>query len=104
MEEKKNVANNKPTYDELLQKANEVFAANQKMQKYINELQSALEEKDFNYTSFFLSMLFKVVEHPQMYRKEFCEWCVNNIESALIAFSEQMKSQNTEDTKSNEAE
>ena len=51
----------KLTYEELEQKASEVFMANQKMQQYlekanahIEQLEKALEDKEFNTTSFFI--------------------------------------------------
>ena len=33
-------------------------------------------------------MLFKVMEHPEMYRDEFTKWCSENIEAALVGFAD----------------
>ena len=99
----------KPTYEELVQKFNDIAAANQKMQsflekqrEYIDQLERALDDKSFSSASFFLTALFKVVEHPDMYRPDFVKWSVENIESALIAFSENSGGDKEEKNKDNE--
>ena len=85
MEEKKQT---KLTYEELSQKFGELYAQYQKATEYIQKLQGALNENSFNQTSFFISMLFKVMEHPEMYNTDFVKWAQENIESALRTFAE----------------
>ena len=52
-----------------------------------------MNSRDFDYTSFFLSMLFKVMEHPEMYTDEFCKWTSEHIMDALYSFDNAMKQQ-----------
>lgn len=85
MEEKKK--QEKLSYDQLQKTAGDLYQQNQLLLQRLNQMQQALESKDFDYTSFFVSMLFKVMEHPEMYRDEFVKWASEQIESALTAFS-----------------
>lgn len=78
------------TRSELVQQYSELHLQYQKATEYIKRLQAELEKRDFDYTSFFLSMLFKVLEHPEMYKKEFVDWCVDSIQGALASFSQAM--------------
>lgn len=78
----------KLTYEELSQKFGELFSQYQKATDYIQKLQTALNEESFNRASFFISMLFKVMEHPEMYSDEFVKWAQENIETSLRAFAE----------------
>ena len=87
MEEKKK-NQEKLTYEQLAQYAGELGQQNQQLIKRIQQMQVALEDRDFNYTSFYLSMLFKVMEHPEMYTDKFVEWASKEIETALKSFSE----------------
>ena len=77
----------KLSYEELSKRFGELYAQYQKATDYIQKLQAALNEDSFNQTSFFISMLFKVMENPAMYTDEFVKWCVENIESALRSFA-----------------
>ena len=85
MEEKKQT---KLSYEELSKKFGELYAQYQKATEYIQKLQGALNDSTFNQTSFFISMLFKVMEHPEMYNEDFVKWSQENIESALKTFAE----------------
>ena len=85
MEEKKN-KQEKLSYEDLQKVAGDLSQQNQKMYQRIMEMQRALESRDFDYTSFFLSMLFKVMEHPEMYRDDFVSWASKKIEDALMTF------------------
>ena len=96
MEEKKQT---KLTYEELSQKFGELYAQYQKATEYIQKLQGALNENSFNQTSFFISMLFKVMEHPEMYNTDFVKWAQENIESALRTFAEAFAEPKEEDKK-----
>ena len=101
MEVKKNTEQPKKlTYEQLSQAASDLHVNYQKLsamyQKLSDEYEKAVEalkNRDFDYTSFFLSMLFKVMEHPEMYNEEFVTWTSKHIEDALYAFDNAMKQQ-----------
>jgi len=86
MEENKTQEKKKLSYEELSQACADLSAQNQQMMAEIRRLHAALNDSDFNKMSFFVSMLFKVVEHPEMYDDEFTKWCVANIEGAMRGF------------------
>lgn len=77
----------KLTYEELSQKFGELYTQYQKAIGHIQKLEASLNENTFNQTSFFISMLFKVMEHPEMYKEDFVSWSAENIESALRSFA-----------------
>lgn len=89
MEEKKQ--QKKLTYEELANQYGELHLQYQKLVDAYQKAMQALQNKDFDYTSFFVSMLFKVMEHPEMYESEFVEWTAKHIQDALYAFDEMMK-------------
>ena len=76
------------SYDELKRVASDLHVQYQKLQAEYLKARQALDEQDFNYTAFFLQMLFKVLEHPENYSKEFVPWCAKNIELALTTFAD----------------
>ena len=91
------------SYDELRKTCSELFTDNKKLSYQIEQMKQALEQshkmlesRDFDYTSFMLSMMFKVVEHPEMYSDEFVKWVVANIESSLKTFVSTMQEQANE--------
>ena len=90
-EKKKNVQPEKLSYDELKQRFGELSLQYQKLVAEYRKAMEALNSRDFDYTSFFLSMLFKVMEHPEMYSEEFVTWTSKHIEDALYAFDNAMK-------------
>ena len=89
----------KLSYEELQRMAGDLYQQNQKMLQQIRQMQDALERRDFDYTSFFLSMLFKVMEHPEMYKPEFVDWTAEHIQSALYAFAAASQPQEPEPKK-----
>lgn len=94
--------NKKLTYEELSQALGDLHVQYQKLaQEYQNALE-ALRNRDFDYTSFFLSMLFKVMDHPEMYNDDFVNWATRNIETALRTFADAGKE--PDEKKGNEAE
>ena len=101
MEEKKK--EQKLSYEDLQKLAGELSQQNQKMYQQLKQMHEALERRDFDYSSFFLSMLFKVMEHPEMYTDEFVNWSSKQIESALYAFAAAIAPKQEEE-KPNEAE
>lgn len=111
METKENKEPKKLSYDELKKTASEIHVAYQKLaaqyQKLANEHEEALkalDDKAFSQTSFFLSCLFKVLEHPEMYKNaEFVDWASENIESILRGFNSALTAE-PEDKPKDEAE
>ena len=105
MEESK-AKQEKLTYEQLAQYAGELSQQNQRLVNQIRQMQEALEDRSFNYSSFYLSMLFRVMEHPEMYKDTFVEWVSKEIEDALTSFSEAAKADGSveEKEKKNEAE
>lgn len=85
MEEKKPKA---LSHEELKKQFGELYQQYQKLFAEYQRCQDALQRRDFDYTSFFLSMLFKVMDHPEMYKDEFVKWCSENIEGALTTFAQ----------------
>ena len=84
MEEKKKTGQpEKLTYEQLASKFGELSLQYQKLVAEYQKAMEALRNRDFDYTSFFLSMLFKVMEHPEMYNEEFVQWAGKHIEDAL---------------------
>lgn len=98
MEEKK------LSYEELSKAASDLHVQYQKLVAEYRKAMEALRNRDFDYTSFFLQMLFKVMEHPEMYTSDFVSWCSKNIEQALTAFAESAKPEKEEKPVENEAE
>ena len=99
MEEKKKVGQQeKLSYDELKQRFGDLFGQYQKLSAEYQRAMEALNNRDFDYTSFFLSMLFKVMEHPEMYSEEFVSWTGKHIEDALYSFDKAMTNGGAEKT------
>lgn len=96
MEEKKQA---KLTYDELQQKFGELFAQYQKATNYIQKLEQTLSESTFNQTSFLISMLFKVMDHPEQYKTDFVKWASENIESTLAELANALSARGEEEKK-----
>lgn len=95
MEEKKKKQEQpeKLSYEELAKNFGDLHLQYQKLVAEYRKAMEALNNRDFDYTSFFLSMLFKVMEHPEMYNEEFVTWTSKHIEDALYAFDNAMKQQ-----------
>lgn len=90
------------SYEELKKVASDLHMQNQKMSAYIQNMQNALNEQAFNQTSFFVSMLFKVLEHPEMHEQTFVDWAAKKVEEILKSFDEAISGE--EEEKANEAE
>ena len=95
MEEKKK--QERLSYEELAKNFGELHLQYQKLSAGYQRAVEALNNKDFDYTSFFVSMLFKVMEHPEMYDDEFVGWASKHIEDALYAFDQAMQPQEKKD-------
>lgn len=94
MEEKKQ---KKLTYEELSKAASDLHIQYQKLAAEYQKAMQALHDRDFDYTSFFLQMLFKVMDHPDQYKSDFVVWASTSIEDALQAFAANFNK--TEETK-----
>jgi len=86
MEEKEKKQPEKLSYEELNDAFVDLSNNYQKLMARYQEAMTALN--NFDFSSFFLSMLFKVMEHPNRYDEKFIKWCVQNIQGSLIAFAE----------------
>lgn len=98
MEEKK-----KLSYEELNKAASDLHVQYQKLFAEYQKVLEALNSRDFEYTSFFLQALFKVVEHPDMYKNDFVTWCTENIQAALTSFAESAKQNSASETEKKNA-
>ena len=83
----------KLSYEELNKAASEIHLQYQRLTEQYRKLAQehqraieALQSREFDYTSFLVSMLFKVVEHPDQFDYDFVKWCVANIQDALRSF------------------
>lgn len=110
MEDKNKHGGSKPankqeklSYEKLNQMAGDLYQQNQQLIARMKQMQAALDESEFNRQSFFLSMLFKVVEHSDRYKSDFVVWCVENIESALTSFADGLSSEEEKKEDANEA-
>lgn len=91
MEEKKQEEPKKLTYEELSAKFNELYIQYQKLTKMYQQAMAAMQDKNFEYMSFFLQMNFKVMEHPNRYPEKFISWCSKNIQDMLIGLDASMR-------------
>lgn len=82
MEEKK-----KLTYEELQRIAADLHQKNQYLEDAIKKYEKALDNKEFEYMAFFLTNLFKVVDHTEIYPTDFVDWSVKNIVTAMRSFA-----------------
>ena len=87
----------KLTYEELAKNFGELHLQYQKLVQEYQKAMQALNNRDFDYTSFFLSMLFKVMEHPEMYTEAFVDWTSKHIEDALRSFDNAMNAESKQD-------
>ena len=78
----------KLSYDELNKAASDLHMQYQKLMAEYRKVVAELQSRDF--TAFLLQMLFKVMEHPEMYRDEFVKWASENIETSLTGLVEAM--------------
>lgn len=92
----------KLTYEQLQHVAGELSQQNQRLMQQVRQMNEALDRRDFDYSSFFLSMLFKVMDHPEMYDEQFVEWAKDSIQEALSAFSKAITPQEENDGEKDE--
>ena len=80
MEENKKTEQARLSYGELAKRFGELHLQYQKLVAEYQKAMEALNSRDFDYSSFFLSALFRVMEHPEMYNDKFVEWTGKHIE------------------------
>lgn len=69
------------TYEQLSKAFNDLHV---QYQKLVNDYRGAVQAlNNFDSTSYILSMLFKVLERPEMYSPEFTAWCAQEVEKAV---------------------
>lgn len=109
-ENKNNNEEKKLTYDELKAEFGELHLQYQKLVGEYQKAMSALHDREFDYMSFFLQMLFKVIEYKQAYKPEFGKWAADNIMHIMTSFAQnlqapqgQPQSDNNENGKKDEA-
>ena len=100
MEEEKKEQASKLSYDELKGSFDNLMQQYNKLMAEYRQAVDALNQ--FDYTQFFLGLLFKVMEHPNRYSDKFVVWCSKNIEGAVQAFAAQREQ--PENDKKDEAE
>jgi len=93
MEETKNA--NKPlSYEELKAAFNDL---SMQYQKLVGQYQQALRTiNGFDSTSFILNAMFKVMEHPELYKDGFVGWVAENIEGALTTLAQNINASSEE--------
>ena len=85
--ELKTGANAPMSYEELSKTASELHLQYQKLMAQYQKAMELLNNREFEYISFFLTMLFKVMDHPNMYKTEFIKWTQANIEQIMTSFA-----------------
>lgn len=97
MEEKKE---KKLSYEELSERFGQLYAQYQKLMAQYRKAAEELDDKSFGYASTYLTLMFKVMEHPDMYSEEFVKWCAFHIEKML---RDAVKSTSEQEEESDEA-
>lgn len=103
MEEAKNKEQEKISRAELARALDQAQASNDMLVERVKQLSAELQRRDFDFSSFFLSSLFRVLEHPEMYSDEFPKWCADQVEEAMKTFYAAMERPATDKKKADEA-
>ena len=91
----------KLSYDELRSYYNELQIQYGKAMEHIQRLHAELDSRET--TSFVLSTLFKVMEHPNRYSEKFIKWATANIEASVTALIASLTAPEEEEKKDEEA-
>lgn len=81
----------KLTYEELSKVASDLHVQYQKLMAEYKKALAALESREFDSISFLLHSLFKVLDHPELFKDEFVKWSIENIQGALTSFAENLQ-------------
>lgn len=101
-ENKKQEEPKKLTYEELAAKFNDLYVQYQKVTKMYQQVVSM--DRNFEYMSFFLDRLFKVMDHPNRYSEKFVNWCSKNIQDLLIGLDQSISAPAEEPAKEEKKE
>lgn len=107
MEEKKKQTNPggaKLSYEELSKAASELHVQYQKLMSEYKKVVEALNNRDMEYSTMFIQMMFKVLEHPDYYAPDFPKWCAEKIEDAIKTFDLAMSEAAKEASKESNSE
>lgn len=80
----------KLSYEELSAKFNDLWQQYEKLVGMHRQAMAQLNDQSFNVMSFYLSMLFKVMEHPNRYPEKFIDWTSKNIQELMISLAQSM--------------
>lgn len=89
-ENKSKKTNEKLSYEELNKAASDLHVQYQKLAVEYQKAMKALNDREFDYMSVLIQMLFKVMDHPEMYKDSFVKWASETIEDAVRSFSDSM--------------
>lgn len=110
MEEKKQAQNEqnaqkKYSYEELNHIAGDLLRQRNELMSRVESMQEALDNRDFQYTAYYIDSLFKVMEHPEMYKTEFVDKASGILESMLTKLGNSLNPENgTKNSTDSEAE
>ena len=104
MEEKKKAQSEKLSYEELSKAASDLHVQYQKLIAEYQKLMQAYQERNFEYSSFILNSLFRVMDHPEMYSDEFIKYVVENIEWGIRTSLESLEKAAEEESKDKKGE
>ena len=91
----------KLSYEELSKAASDLHVQYQKLVVKYKEVVQALQNKEFEETSFLLSSLFKVLENHKHYDEIFVKWCADNVKAAITSYYDSMMAKGESDTTEN---
>lgn len=77
----------KLSYEELAQALSNMQLQCQKLSEAYQNAMMELNARNFDAAGFFLTMIFKALEHPNLYTDEFVKWATHQVEGLLITFS-----------------
>lgn len=77
----------KLSYEELAQALSNMQLQCQKLSEAYQNAMMELNARNFDAVGFFLTMIFKALEHPELYTDEFVKWATHQVEGLLITFS-----------------
>lgn len=77
----------KLSYEELAQALTNTQLQCKKLSEAYQQAMMELNARSFDATGFFLTMIFKALEHPDLYTDSFVKWATQAVEGVLISFA-----------------